>query len=279
MTFSWDSLFPAPAKLNLFLHVVGRLPNGYHQLQTLFRLIDFCDFLKFEPSDEILLKTKITGVEDADNLCFKAAMALKTATNYKKGAAIFLEKNLPQGGGLGGGSSDAATVLMALNFLWQTNLPREDLLKIAITLGADVPFFIFGDNAFAEGVGEKLQSVNLPDAFYLLVIPSVACPTPLIFKDPLLKRDTPKISAESWQSLKTCNDLEAVALRLFPELQSVLADFQQVAPNAQMTGSGACFFAGFESESSAKRAQEALPKYKTQIVRGLKHHPLKNLTF
>lgn len=277
--FSWNSLFFAPAKLNLFLHVVGRLPNGYHQLQTVLRLIDYGDFLRFEKSNEIVLKNKIAGVLDCDNLCFKAAQALKTATRYKKGAAIFLEKNLPQGGGLGGGSSDAATVLMALNFLWQTKLSREELMKIAITLGADVPFFIFGEAAFAEGVGEKLQKVQLPNTFYLLLTPNVSCPTPLIFNDPLLKRNTPKIAADSWQSVETQNDLEPVALHLFPELQQVLSDFQHVAPNAKMTGSGACFFAEFESKLGARQAQQALPNFKTQIVQTLQTHPLKNLVF
>ena len=167
---------------------------------------------------------------------------------------------------------------MALNFLWNLKLSRAALAEIALPLGADVPFFIFGQNAFGQGVGENLCAIDVPNRFYLIAIPRVSCPTPLIFKDPLLKRDTPKINVDSWQNQKT-NDLQNVAICLFPELKKVLDDFQKAAPHARMTGSGACFFAEFENESAAKSAQSALKNYQTQIVRGIAAHPLQSLVF
>lgn len=279
---AWDRTWPAPAKLNLFLHVVGRRPDGYHLLQTVFRFIDFADTLHFTPRDDgrIVLATPIPGVPPEQDLVVRAAAALRKVDADKTagGVTIRLEKRLPMGGGLGGGSSDAATTLIALNHLWGCGLPRTALQSIGLTLGADVPIFIHGRNAFAEGIGEHFSDVSLPKEWYLLTVPDVAVPTAAVFGSSQLRRNTPAIVAADWAPGFGHNDLEPVAADLYPEVASHLALLRAMG-NARMTGSGACCFTPFEEETAARRAMSALPAgVVAHIVRGLDEHPLRALT-
>ena len=275
--WGWHSLWPAPAKLNLFLHVTGRRADGYHTLQTLFRFVDYGDSLHFSPDAELRLGKPLPGLKAEDDLCLRAARLLQQATAYRQGACITLDKRLPMGGGLGGGSSDAATVLLALNHLWGTGLKRHELQTLGLELGADVPVFVFGDNAFAEGIGEKLRPVELPAAWYLVLEPPVAVPTAQIFQAPDLRRDSPMIAASAWQGQYTRNDLRPVAQRLFPVIAQYADWLEQFAP-ARMTGSGACVFAEFASEALARKACEQMPTaMKGWLAKGLTRHPLREL--
>ncbi|HZX33342.1 MAG TPA: 4-(cytidine 5'-diphospho)-2-C-methyl-D-erythritol kinase, partial [Rhodocyclaceae bacterium] len=251
--WTWDSTWPAPAKLNLFLHVVGRRPDGYHLLQTLFRFVDRGDSLRFQPraDGDIVLANPIPGVPPDSDLTVRAARLLQLETGCCQGATIYLDKRLPMGGGLGGGSSDAATVLLALNHLWELNLPRQRLQELGLGLGADVPVFVFGRNAFAEGVGEALQPVDLPPAWYVVLEPPVQVPTAAIFGAPDLKRDTPPIRAVDWRPGFGHNDLEPVACTRFPAVAEYLDWLKPFGP-AMMTGSGACVFAEFDSRQAAE---------------------------
>ena len=275
-TWDWDSVWPAPAKLNLFLHVVGRRADGYHLLQTVFRFINRADTLRFAPRQdgEIHLLTPIPGVSPEQDLTVRAARRLQFESGCSLGADITLEKHLPMGGGLGGGSSDAATVLLALNHLWRLGLSTERLQQIGLALGADVPVFIGGENAFAEGVGETLKPVMLPPAWYLVAEPAVQVPTAAIFGAPELRRDTPAIQFSEWRPGLGDNDLEAVACRRFPEVAEALACLRQFAP-ARMTGSGACVFAEFASADEAERVLACLPEnLRAWVAQGLFCHPL-----
>ena len=276
-SWTWDSDWPAPAKLNLFLHVVGRRADGYHLLQTVFRFIDRADTLRFAPraDDRIVLATPIPGVPPDTDLTVRAARLLQQATGCTQGATISLDKRLPMGGGLGGGSSDAATVLLALNHLWQTGLSRPALEKLGLGLGADVPVFVHGRNTFAEGVGEAFTDLELPAASYLVLHPAVNVPTAAIFGAPELRRDTPPIEAAEWRPGQGHNDLEAVACSKFPEVAAHLAWLKQHAPEAMMTGSGACVFAGFARRSAAEAVFRALPAgIDGWLADGLAEHPL-----
>jgi len=278
-TWNWQSAYPAPAKLNLFLHVVGRRPDGYHLLQTLFRFVDHGDVLHFSPRNDgqVRLLNPIPGVEEASDLTVRAARALQAASGCTRGVDIRLEKRLPMGGGLGGGSSDAATVLLALNHLWQLGLPRQCLQEIGLTLGADVPVFVFGRSAFAEGVGEELQELALPTAWYLVLEPPVAVPTVDIFKFPQLRRDTPAIGLAQWRPGFGHNDLEPVACQRFPEVARHLDWLRRFGP-AHMSGSGACVFAEFGSREAALSALAELPAdMKGWAAAGLGDHPLRAL--
>jgi len=275
--WNWDSAWPAPAKLNLFLHVVGRRPDGYHLLQTVFRFIDRADTLRFEPRADgaILLATPIPGVPADSDLTVRAARLLQQATGCRQGATLHLDKQLPMGSGLGGGSSDAATVLLALNHLWQTGLSRPELEKLGLTLGADVPVFVHGRNTFAEGVGEAFTDVDLPAESYLVLNPTVHVPTAAIFGAPELKRDTLPIRPADWQPGQGHNDLEAVACARFPVVAEHLRWLKQQAPQAMMTGSGACVFAGFPTRDEAEAMLAQLPaSMKAWIADGLPEHPL-----
>jgi len=277
--WSWDSTWPAPAKLNLFLHVIGRRADGYHLLQTVFRFIDRADQLRFSPRTDgnIVLATPTPGVPPDNDLTVRAAHLLQQATGSRHGATIHLDKQLPMGGGLGGGSSDAATVLLALNHLWQTGLSRPALEKLGLGLGADVPVFVHGRNTFAEGVGETFTDVGLPITSYLVLHPPVHVPTAAIFSAPELKRDTLAIAATAWQPRSGHNDLEPVACQRFPLVADYLATLRKVAPHAMMTGSGACVFAGFSGRIAAEQAQRALPAgIVGWIADGLPEHPLAN---
>lgn len=273
----WHSTWPAPAKLNLFLHIVGRRSDGYHLLQTVFRFIDRTDHLHFEPRQDgqIVLATPTPGVPPASDLTVRAARLLQQATGSLLGATIHLEKNLPMGGGLGGGSSDAATVLLALNHLWQTGLSRRELETLGLPLGADVPVFVHGRNTFAEGVGEVFTDVELPATTYLVLQPPAHVPTAAIFGAPELKRDTPAIPASGWQPGVGHNDLEPVACSKFPPVAEHLAWLKQFSREAMMTGSGACVFTPFAERSTGEAILAKLPTGWTGwLADGLDAHPL-----
>ncbi|BBN89119.1 4-(cytidine 5'-diphospho)-2-C-methyl-D-erythritol kinase [Azospira sp. I09] len=277
--WTWDSAYPAPAKLNLFLHVVGRRADGYHLLQTLFRFVDYGDTLHFAPREDgrVRLLNPLPGVPEESDLTVRAARLLQQAANCTRGADIRLEKRLPMGGGLGGGSSDAATVLLALNHLWQLGLSRERLQALGLTLGADVPVFVFGRTAFAEGVGEALQAVPAAPAWYLVLQPPVAVPTVDIFRAPELKRDTPAMAAADWRPGLGGNDLEPVACARFPEVARHLAWLQRFG-RARMSGSGACVFAEFPDQAGAEAALAQLPPdMRGWVAPGLDSHPLYGL--
>jgi len=277
---------PAPAKLNLFLHVTGRRADGYHLLQTLFRFIDLSDTLHFTLREDgaVHRVNALPGVAEEQDLCVRAARLLQQETGCRLGVDITLEKRIPMGGGLGGGSSDAATTLLALNKLWQLGLSRVRLMQLGLTLGADVPVFVFGENAFAEGVGEQLQAFALPPAWYVVLFPPVEVPTAKIFTHPELTRDTnsitiralpigQQISSVNW----LVNDLQPVACKLYPEVANYLEILGKFAP-AMMTGSGACVFAEFASEAEAHRVLQQLPAgMKGVVARGLSRHPLREL--
>lgn len=279
-SWTWDSNWPAPAKLNLFLHVVGRRDDGYHLLQTVFRFIDRNDILRFSRRDDgqVVLATPIPGVPADSDLTVRAARLLQAAAKCPQGATIHLNKNLPMGGGLGGGSSDAATVLLALNHLWQTGLTRNELERIGLTLGADVPVFVHGRNTFAEGIGEAFTDIELPSATYLVLQPAAAVPTAAIFGAPELVRDTPSIRPADWRPGFGHNDLEAVACKRFPAVAAQLDWLRSHAPDAMMTGSGACVFAAFAQRSAAEAVYAQLPPGTAGwLADGLPAHPLATL--
>jgi 4-diphosphocytidyl-2-C-methyl-D-erythritol kinase len=280
--WNWQSHWFAPAKINLFLHVVGRRADGYHLLQTLFRFLDYGDHLRFSPRNDgkVVITTPIAGVPPETDLCARAARLLQDATGCPRGVDITLEKRLPMGGGLGGGSSDAATTLLALNHLWQLGLTRARLQELALTLGADVPVFVFGQNAFAEGVGERFTALPLPEAWYLLLVPPVAAPTARVFASPHLRRDTPAIHAADWYRGYGHNDLEPVATALYPEIAECLNWLRQRAgaTASRMSGSGACVFAECPDEKSARALKAELPDgWRGKVARGLAEHPLARL--
>lgn len=278
--WTWDSAWPAPAKLNLFLHVTGRRADGYHLLQTVFRFIDRCDTLRFSPRDDgrIVLATPIPGVPPESDLTVRAAGLLQQASGCQRGATIHLDKQLPMGGGLGGGSSDAATVLLALNHLWQTGLPRSELERISLRLGADVPVFVHGRNTFAEGIGEAFTDIALPPATYLVLQPAATVPTAAIFGAPELVRDTPAIRPADWRPGFGRNDLEAVACGRFPAVAAQLDWLRRHAADAMMTGSGACVFAAFAQRNAAEAVHAQLPPGTTGwLADGLAAHPLTTL--
>ena len=281
----WERRYPAPAKLNLFLHVVGRRSDGYHLLQSVFRLIDLGDALRFAPRTDgrIARAAPLAGVPEERDLCLRAARLLQEASGASLGVEITLDKRLPMGGGLGGGSSDAATVLLALNRLWRLEWPRERLQALGLELGADVPFFIHGRNAFVEGVGERLQALNLPPAWYLVVAPPASVPTAEIFAAPDLTRDTKAIKmvdfSAGWGAggLFGRNDLEAVVCERYPAVARALAWLRQHA-EARMTGSGACVFAPFAAEQDARAVLARMPEGMTGwVAQGLDEHPLRAL--
>ena len=276
-TMDWTSEWPAPAKLNLFLHVVGRRPDGYHLLQTVFRFIECADSLRFAPraDGEIVLATPTPGVAEEADLTVRAARLLQAHTGCRQGASITLRKHLPMGGGLGGGSSDAATVLLALNHLWQTGLPRSELERIGLALGADVPVFVHGRNCFAEGVGERFIDLELPAATYLILHPAAHVPTAAIFGAATLRRDTPPLDPSQWRPGIGHNDLEPVACAAFPPVAAALDWLRGFAPEAMMTGSGACVFAAFADPVAAQAVFVQRPSgLRGWVARGLAQHPL-----
>lgn len=268
--------FPAPAKLNLFLHVVGRRADGYHRLQTLFRFLDYGDRLgvTVRADGAIHLLDALPGVSMENNLCYRSARRLQQETGCRLGADIALDKRLPLGGGLGGGSSDAATLLVALNRLWNLGLPRAELQRLALDLGADVPVFVFGRSAFAEGVGERLQAVTLAPAVYVVLIPPVQVATAEIFASPGLTRDTPEMTIAALSAGCGHNDLEPVAVAAYPVIGEYLHWLGRFG-DARMTGSGACVFAAFPDHASAARVYALRPpEMKGFVAAGLDVHPM-----
>jgi 4-diphosphocytidyl-2-C-methyl-D-erythritol kinase len=269
--------FPAPGKLNLFLHVLGRRADGMHELQTVFRLIDRGDRVGIAARNDG--DVRFAGAFGGENLCVKAAKLLKAETQSPLGCDIALEKNLPVGGGLGGGSSDAATVLLALNQLWQLNLQRQELMDLGARLGADVPVFVFGRNALGEGVGERLTALDLAPAWYLVLTPQVPVSTKEIFSDAALTRDTKPLKIPPFLSGQGRNDLEASAVHRYPEIAEHLAWLRKRSPagsfSPRMTGSGACVFAEFLRQGDAETLYKELPAaMRGFVARGLEHHPL-----
>ena len=271
-----SGVFPAPAKLNLFLHVVGRRADGYHLLQTAFRFIDYSDEISLvvRADGEIRRTTALEGVPAEQDLTVRAARALQQETGCREGADIGVVKRLPMGGGLGGGSSDAATTLIALNRLWRTGLSRGGLQQIALKLGTDVPVFVFGENAFAEGIGERLQALRLPSAWYLVLVPELAVSTAEIFSAAELTRNTNAITIAAFSVGRGHNDLEPVVCRRYPQVARHLEWLQRYG-DARMTGSGACVFCAFDSEEQARRVLGELPAdMRGFVARGLDRHPL-----
>jgi 4-diphosphocytidyl-2-C-methyl-D-erythritol kinase len=268
--------YPAPGKLNLFLHVLGRRADGYHELQTAFRLIDRCDRVGIRLREDGAMRFR--GVFEDDNLCLRAARLFKAHVASPLGADIELEKNLPVGGGLGGGSSDAATVLLVLDRLWNAGLGRSALMEIGLRLGADVPFFIYGRSALGEGIGERLTPLELPPAWYFVLAPQVTVSTKETF-DGALTRDTKRLKIPPFFPGQGRNDLEPVVVARYPEVAAQLAWLRDRCPQARMTGSGACVFAEFETQAQADAIHAQLPGGMSGFVaRGLEHHPLHDWT-
>jgi 4-diphosphocytidyl-2-C-methyl-D-erythritol kinase len=273
---AWERRWPAPAKLNLFLHVVGRRDDGYHLLQTVFRLIELCDALEFAPraDGEVRLASPIPGVPEDDDLVVRAARALRGAAGVAAGVTIRVDKRIPIGSGLGGGSSDAATTLIALNELWGARLPRHELARLALGLGADVPFFLLGQNAFAEGVGEVLTPLDLAPAWYVVITPQVAVSTREIFASNALTRNTKPLKITAFFAGQGRNDLEAETCRRYPQVARAL-EWLKAFGDARMSGSGSSVFAAFGSESEARAVAARIPgAWRGVAVRGLDRHPL-----
>ena len=267
--------YPAPGKLNLFLHVLGRRADGYHELQTVFRLIGFGDRVGIAVRSDGEIHRK--GDDFKDDLCLRAAHALRDHCGSKGGCDIVLEKCLPVGGGLGGGSSDAATILLVLNRLWNLSLKRAELMELGGKLGADVPFFLYGKNALAEGVGERLEGIELPPAWYLVLMPQVSVSTKEIFSDGALTRDTKRLKIPPFFPGQGTNDLEPVVAGRFPEVAAHLGWLRSRVPGARMTGSGACVFAEFSTEAEAQALRRELPEGMRGIVaEGLREHALRD---
>tara|TARA_R100001143_G_scaffold38290_1_gene35473 strand:- start:598 stop:1425 length:828 start_codon:yes stop_codon:yes gene_type:complete len=251
---------PAPAKLNLFLHITGRRADGYHELQTCFQLLDYGDELAFatDESGKVRLSSNLDHIASNDNLIIRAARLLQSHTGTARGVDIRLHKKLPIGAGLGGGSSDAATTLLALNHLWGCKLQQAELAALGLKLGADIPVFIHGQSAWAEGIGEKLRPMTLPAQWYLVVTPSCEVSTKEIFSHRQLTRDTVPITIPAFPFSGTRNDCEAVAVALYPEIGATLDWLKQYAP-ARMTGTGSSVFASFDNKESAELALSELP--------------------
>jgi len=266
----------APAKINLFLHVVGRRPDGYHLLQSAFRLLDRGDWLQLSVREDgaILRSNPLEGVPESADLCVRAARLMQEKSGVRLGVEIALEKVLPMGGGLGGGSSDAASVMLALNRLWGIDADRDTLQEWGLSLGADVPFFIFGESAWVEGVGERMQPLALEPAWYVVVEPPVSVPTAEIFAAEDLTRNTEPAIIASFPAGPTRNDLQPVACRRHPAIQHAI-DVLSGFGDARMSGSGACVFLSCSSEESAQAVLAALPAdMKAWAAAGLDNHPL-----
>ncbi len=269
--------WPAPAKINRFLHITGRRADGYHELQTVFQFLDHGDRLWFEPvgGKNTELLGGLPGVKPEDDLIVRAVRALQQKTGHQAGIRISLDKQLPAGGGLGGGSSDAATTLVALNQLWELGLDEDELAELGLQLGADVPVFVRGRAAWAEGVGEQLTPLDTLDMpWFLVVDPAVSVSTAEIFSDPQLTRNSPPLKIPAFLSGAGSNALEAVVLRRYPEVANVLNWLSKYQP-ARMTGSGACVFSAFTNEASARAVLAQLPAPWTGFVaRGCNRSPL-----
>ncbi len=251
----------APAKINRFLHITGQREDGYHELQTVFQFLNYADELSFKRRDdaEILLQTPLDGVADEDNLVVRAAQLLQKISSRPKGVEISISKKLPMGGGLGGGSSNAATTLVALNQLWDMNLDLGELARLGLKLGADIPVFIHGYAAWAEGVGEELSPVQLDEPWYVVLIPKVSVSTAEIFASDALKRDCSPLDITRFLAGEGSNVCENVVCEQFPQVSNAIQWLSQYAP-ARMTGTGACVFAPVESEEDAQKILQKKPE-------------------
>jgi 4-diphosphocytidyl-2-C-methyl-D-erythritol kinase len=258
---------PAPAKLNLMLHITGRRADGYHELQTLFQFLDHGDELSFAPraDGEIRLQTEVANVPHDSNLIVKAARALKAQSGCPLGVDIWLKKILPMGGGIGGGSSDAATTLLGLNHLWQLGWDEDRLAALGLTLGADVPVFVRGHAAFAEGIGELLTPVDPEEPWYLVLVPQVSVSTAEIFSDPLLTRDTPPIKVRPVPKGNSRNDCLPVVTRRYPDVGNALNLLGKYT-EAKLTGTGSCVFGAFPSKAEADKVSALLTETLTGFV-------------
>ena len=275
---------PAPAKLNLFLHILGRRADGYHELQTLFQFLDHADELHFAPREDgqIRLHTEIPGVPHDSNLIVRAARQLQEQSGCRLGADIWLDKHLPMGGGIGGGSSDAATTLVGLNHLWQLGWDEDRLAALGLGLGADVPVFVRGRAAFAEGVGEKLTPVELEEPWFLVAVPQVFVSTAEVFSDPELTRDSAPIKVRSLLGVDGRNDCQTVVEKRYPAVRNALMSLNKFT-SARLTGTGACVFGSFPNQGDADKVRRQLPATLPSFVaRGrnisLLHRKLQELT-
>jgi 4-diphosphocytidyl-2-C-methyl-D-erythritol kinase len=271
-----ESHWPAPAKLNLFLHVTGRRADGYHELQTLFQLVDLADTVAIRLREDGVIERPegLAGVAPESDLAVRAARSLKAASGTRLGATLRVLKRIPQGGGLGGGSSDAATTLLALNELWNCRLTRPELTSLGLPLGADVPVFIGGLSAWGEGIGERLTPVELPDRWYLIIHPGPVVSTREVFQDPELTRNSPLITIRAFFDSGGCNDCEPAVRRLCPEVGEALDWLGRFAP-ARLTGTGSCVFTAFESAIEAERLAARVPdRWKSVVARGLNASPV-----
>jgi 4-diphosphocytidyl-2-C-methyl-D-erythritol kinase len=269
--------FAAPGKLNLFLHVLGRRADGMHELQTVFRLIEQADQVGIRVREDGIVRrtAPVAEIAEDDDLCVRAAYTLKAASGSTFGADLALRKVLPIGGGLGGGSSDAATVLLVLNRLWRAGLPRSELMALAATLGADVPFFVYGENALGEGIGERLSALTLPSRWYVVLVPQASVGTASVFADKSLTRNTKPLKIPPFFFGLGKNDLEPLVARRHPEIAAHLEWLRARQAEARMTGSGACVFAEFAEEGEARRVLAELPEgMRGFVTRGLDRHPL-----
>lgn len=274
--------WPSPAKINLFLYITGRRADGYHDLQTLFQFLDYGDTISVElrQDGQIRLTTPVAGVADEDNLIVRAARLLMAFSAEKgtlpehAGADLGVEKRLPMGGGLGGGSSNAATTLVVLNRLWQTGCSWDELAALGRQLGADVPVFVRGFAAFAEGVGDRLTPVNPPEKWYLVAHPGVSVSTPAVFNDPDLPRKTPARSIDTLMNCEFSNDCQVIVRNRFCEVDALLSWLLEYAPS-RLTGTGACVFAEFDTEHAARQVLKQAPDWLNGFVaRGANVSPL-----
>jgi 4-diphosphocytidyl-2-C-methyl-D-erythritol kinase len=271
-TMTW----PAPAKLNLFLHITGRRADGYHLLQTVFQLLDFGDELRFRVTQDGIISRAydLPGVSAESDLVVRAARALQVQCHTNQGVTIQLNKCLPAGGGLGGGSSDAATTLVVLNHLWGCGLAPAELAKLGLQLGADVPVFIYGQSAWAEGVGEQLEPISLPERWFVVLAPSINVSTPKVFSDPQLIRDCPPITIRAFLTGQGRNVCQPVVCAQYPEVAAALEALSRFAP-ARLTGTGACVFAAFDTEQAARGAwSELAGQWQGFVAKGVNRSPL-----
>ena len=269
--------FPAPAKLNLDLRITGRRDDGYHNLESIFCLIGLYDTVYLKPRDDkkIILHNPTEGIPYEQDLAYRAVLSLQQHTGSCRGVEIWLEKKIPTGGGLGGGSSDAATVLIVLNQWWQCRLTRQQLIDLAVKLGADVPFFLFGQSAFARGIGEQLVKIEIPKQWYVIIKPSVHVSTPKIFSHENLTRHSKPSIMPTFHSLQPFrNDMQAVVFQEYPEVWKAYCELSKYG-SALMTGSGACIFLSTDNQQEANNIyQQVSQSYEAYCVEGLNIHPL-----
>jgi 4-diphosphocytidyl-2-C-methyl-D-erythritol kinase len=270
---------PAPAKLNLMLHITGRRDDGYHELQTVFQLLDVADQLTIRAnrSGEVQLRCPALAIPQQQNLAWRAARLLQQHSGSSQGADIHIDKRLPAGGGVGGGSSDAATVLLALNKLWKLDLPLTELARLGLQLGADVPVFVHGRSAWAEGIGEKLQPVTIPKRYYLVIAPNCSVATAEVFSHRQLTRHTSPITIAHFFEEGGRNDCQTVVRKLYSEVDNALIWLEKFG-QAQLTGTGACIFAAFDSEQEAETVYRQLPaQWQGLVAAGISQSPVHRL--